>query len=132
MRVFMEKNGGEMPPEAAQGQELSTFEKDEQLEACALSGFNVTVRSPVGWRFNRYLESNPDLFNQYWYLGNKDKLEWRRWWSQQEFEQYQKRKTRVEQMVESNSKRGVMLNIDAIIKAEGDATRQRQWQGRTT
>ena len=119
--MFAEKFGdaGPSAPEDASQEAADPSGWDQTLEDWYKSGENVSSRSPMGWRFQRWLESNKDKWEEYSKLGYKAKQQRRNEWALEEWGDYQKRRYRVETTRESELKKGVMLNYDAILQAEG-------------
>ena len=94
--------------------------KDMTLEECARAGFRFAVKSPMGRRWNRYLESQIEFKKQY---------EERAKWANARFTHYQQWRSHVKKTISTDAKVGTLMNLDAIIAAEGGHHSQAVVQG---
>ncbi|CAK0802950.1 unnamed protein product, partial [Prorocentrum cordatum] len=122
MGKFMTLNGptdADGPPDTdgAKG-----VEDDSELMNCALNGFNFLARSPMGWRFQRWLNGNTDKWEEFGQLSASGKTAFKMQRAEDLYDEHMKRNTKVENMKQRTIKRGRMLNIDQIIKAQGGHT----------
>ena len=94
---------------------------DAVLEACADAGFIFNKRSAMGSRFGLYIKSHWSEAKQKEYdeAGNSQKQSMRQAWGAERYENYQKTRTYINSRTETDSTIGTLLNLDALIVAEG-------------
>ena len=92
---------------------------DEVLVAASGVGFRFKVNSPMGKRWNRYLEKQLEMKADYDSKRRNEKEDIRALWAKGEFENYKKQRMEKQGQTDLDRRRGRFCNIDAIIKAEG-------------
>ena len=74
----------------------------------------------MSWRFVWWIKSCEERLGPWSKMGTQARSAWRRNWTKEQADNYVKKvHTKSESQVEVESKRGVMLNMDAMIKREG-------------
>ncbi|CAK0790002.1 unnamed protein product, partial [Prorocentrum cordatum] len=104
---------------------------DAVLEQCANSGFVFNKRSAMGSRFGLFIMSHwsEEKRQAYKDAGPADKVKFRQDWAAERYAECEKTRKFVQSRSEVDSTIGTLLNLDALIVAEGGHDRPAVVQG---